>query len=155
STWKHGMFEHADPDSSAFSSVESDDKGNFVTVPAATGNGREASYVTRLFGSARAYPYHPDPLITRIRVWAMRRFHEKSTEGIFVGEGGMPMGVVFDLYGGRRWPNARALKIEVTGVERTTGQSLFSLKEGDNVLKVRVPEGERMTLVLVPEGDDS
>ena len=50
------------------------------------------------------------------------------------------MSVVFDLYGGRRWPNARALKIEVTGVERTKGQSLFSLKEGDDVLKVRVPE---------------
>jgi hypothetical protein len=154
STWKHGMFDNREPRTSAFESVEMDDCANFLQVPASSGEGKEAAYVKRFYRGSRRTPYHPDPLVTRIRIWAMRRHHEKSTEGILVSDVDMPATLTFDIYGHAKWPSARALRMEVKGVKRHGKRlPLLSMDASGHNLKVRIPEGEKMTLVFAPEGD--
>lgn len=160
-TWKHGVFDTVKPSESGLESVELDANAGFpVAHPVPGAKESEGVYLPRQFASDRPFPYHPDPLVSRIRVTAIRRFHEKSTDGLFVSDtaGGRPVSEVVELYDASRWPHARSLKLEVVGVKRANkedkGPPLLKLDRSGDLLKVHVPEGERLTLVMIPEGDE-
>jgi len=151
STWRHGVFERVSPRHSAYASHARDpETGSFISATGA-GSGR-AEQVWRLgdVDAPSGRPYHPDPLVTQFRVWAIRPHRPDRVDGVVVRQPGMPESVAFDLYGdGHQWPHARALKLKVIAAGRDHGK-LFDLS-GDT-LAMRIPRGERLTLVIVPEG---
>lgn len=161
-TWKHGVFDKVKPSESGLKSVELDSNAGFPVAHSSPGvKETEGVYLPRQFGSDRPFPYHPDPLVSRIRVTAIRRFHEKATDGLFVSDtaDGPPVSEVIELYNASKWPNARSVKLEVVGVKRAEkgnkGLPLLKLGRSGDLLKVHVPEGERMTLVIIPEGNET
>lgn len=155
STWKNGMFEQVKPKESAFANVAMDDKGQFVLVPSAGADGREPAFKrTGLSsGKPRSMPYHPDPLVTRIRIYAARRSFPGSGHWIPVSDrAGKPVLAEFQLYHKRRWPNAREVQVDLHAAERD-GHLLFVADHQRSVLDVYLPQGESMVLVVAPLGD--
>lgn len=158
-TWQHGVFDDPEVHSPHVSAYVENDRdpetGGFARAVSEDGrSGREQVFRQREMSASHSMPYHPDPLVTRFRVWAIRRIHEGTSDGLFLGSDGKPVQALFHLYGKRgSWPNARALRLRVIAVDRSA-RKLFSLDESSDTLEVRMPMGEKLTLVMVPEGDD-
>ncbi|WP_239190595.1 hypothetical protein [Candidatus Nitrotoga sp. HW29] len=158
STWKHGMFNKTvDPKETAFPNATMDNEANFIPVRLSYGDRTEPAFEENsVFGSPRSIPYHPDPLVTQIHIWAVRRLHANSTEWVPIGNtDGTEVCVKFNVYHSSHWPAANALHIQVIAEKRKKPGPLLVLHEKINVLKVHVPEGESMTLVFAPAGDEA
>jgi hypothetical protein len=102
-------------------------------------------------------PYHPDPLVRGL-VLALARQSEAG-DWVPVQQNGQSLCWVHAFYSAHRsWPDAAALRIEVTG-ERAAGLSSSSryvppeYPHGEALLTIRVPPGERVWLVGWPYGD--
>lgn len=158
STWKHGMFNKiVDPKETAFPNAIMDNEANFIPVRLTYGDRQEAAFEENsLLGSSRSIPYHPDPLVTQIHIWAVRRLHANSTEWVPIcNADGTEICAKFNIYHSSRWPAANALHIQVIAEKRNKPSPLLVLHEQINVLRVHVPEGESMTLVFAPAGDEA
>lgn len=153
-TWKHGMFDaKVEPDCSAFGNIAMDDTANFL--PAQSGGGLEAAFQRiSLFGGKRAIPYHPDPLVTHIKIYAARRTFAHSREWVAVcDDNGAPICATFALYADSHWPHAREIKLDVHASPRHA-HPLFVSHHAKSELDVHLPEGEAMVLVIAPLGDE-
>lgn len=153
STWRHGVFDRVSPRHSAYSSHARDPKtGGFISAAAPGQGGAEQVWRLSAVNTPGAKPYHPDPLVTRFRLWAIRPQRPQALDGFLVRQPDTPESVAFELYGdGHRWPHSRALKLKVLAAAREGGR-LFELSA--NTLEIRMPRGERLTLVIVPEGPE-
>lgn len=155
STWKNGMFERVEPKESAFTNIAMDEKGQFELVSSGGAGGREAAFKhAGLFGGKpRSMPYHPDPLVTRIRIYAARRTFPGSRHWIPVCDAaGEPIHAEFQLYHKRHWPHAREVQVDLHAAGRD-GHPLFVADHHRSVLDVYLPQGESMVLVVAPLGD--
>lgn len=154
-TWKSGMFDKVEPHISAFSDVEMDDNGQFRLLASGGNGGHEAAFRrTSFFGSkCRSVPYHPDPLATRVRIYAARRQFPGSRHWAPVfHENGEPIFAEFQFYPARQWPDAKEVQIDLHAVERWD-HALFVADHKHSVLDVYLPRGESMVLVVTPLGD--
>lgn len=101
-------------------------------------------------------PYHPDPLVRGVVLSLARR--SENGQWLPVLQGTHSLCWVHPFYTQeRRWPDAIALRIEVSGRASGTQAACRYIapasRVGDALVDIHVPSGERLWLVAWPYGD--
>lgn len=155
---KLGAFDRGScPTDSAFHYFERDANGAFPAINA--GSGQQAVVRPRLDGARSPVPYHPDPMVKRLRVFIARQ----HSSGDLVcardsSDGSDGSEYVHELYGRwTHWPHARPLRVDFVAANPTSappGIRKIGALPYENAIEIIVPTGENFEVLIFPEGDD-
>ena len=151
--WKHGKFDVVPPSASAFPDIAMDANADFIRI-SDSGEPTFRRSWRAPFNPVRRVPYHPDPLVTHLGVWLVRRVRPGSDQWVPICDNNLqPVWAEFSFYAGTKWPYAHALKVECVACARDKMPSV-PMKLTKNELTVFVPEGETFSLLLTPASDN-